>query len=289
LYAAAVVAKFLPAVAVAQKDKVLLMVRDIANPSRDDRYFPQWRHKDWFLGSSWASGIVKRSWGPDPHGRNQESISEAVNAYDGLQLYGEHLRVALLVTGVRDSHPDADAERALAVAAAVRDTGRVLLATELQAAQAFWQVCGGAGCGTPGEPGFAPRTYPPAYGPRVVGQVWSTSAEMQTWFGSAPWKVFGIQLLPQTAVSEALWGSRWVRDGVLAAFANSCERDVAECVDQGWSTLSWGAAAVLGGCRVAWDQVASLPGSVYATDGGNGQSRTNALWWVATRCPYDGE
>jgi endoglucanase Acf2 len=26
---------------------VLLLVRDIANPSGDDPFFPAWRHKDW--------------------------------------------------------------------------------------------------------------------------------------------------------------------------------------------------------------------------------------------------
>ena len=52
-------------------DKVMLMVRDIANPSEEDNYFPRWRHKDWFVGSSWASGIIKRDVGPDPSGRNQ--------------------------------------------------------------------------------------------------------------------------------------------------------------------------------------------------------------------------
>ena len=64
-------AHFLPEAGVAQRGRVLLLARDIANPSAADRFFPLWRHKDWFLGGSWASGIVKREWGPDPHGRNQ--------------------------------------------------------------------------------------------------------------------------------------------------------------------------------------------------------------------------
>ena len=34
------------------------MVRDIANPSKDDHYFPVHRHKDWYMGHSWASGIA---------------------------------------------------------------------------------------------------------------------------------------------------------------------------------------------------------------------------------------
>jgi endo-1,3(4)-beta-glucanase len=65
------VAKLNPAKGRAQWSKVLNLIRDIANPSLDDDWFPLWRHKDWFLGSSWASGIVKHEWGPDPHGRNQ--------------------------------------------------------------------------------------------------------------------------------------------------------------------------------------------------------------------------
>ena len=58
-----------------------------------------------------------------------------------------------------------------------------------------------------------------------------------------------------------------------------------DCVNQGWSTLTWGASAVLGGCEIAKTHVLMLPDSVYATDGGNGQSKSNALWWIATRCP----
>ena len=114
--------------------------------------------------------------------------------------------------------------------------------------------------------------------------MWSTSAEAQTWFGSAPWKVYGIELMPQTAASELLWAPGWAAS-LLPAFTASCEASPGTCVAQGWSTLSWGAAAVLGGCRVAWDHVSRLPDSTYTTDGGNGQSRTNALWWIATRCP----
>lgn len=48
LYAAAVVARFQPSTAVRQYDRVLLLARDIANPSAEgDPWFPEWRHKDW--------------------------------------------------------------------------------------------------------------------------------------------------------------------------------------------------------------------------------------------------
>lgn len=66
-------------------DKLFLLVRDIANPSVDDTAFPKFRQKDWFQGSSWASGIGSP---PFLNGRNQESSSEAVAAYEGVALFG---------------------------------------------------------------------------------------------------------------------------------------------------------------------------------------------------------
>ncbi|CAN0545720.1 unnamed protein product, partial [Ectocarpus sp. 8 AP-2014] len=71
-------------------------------------------------------------------------------------------------------------------ASLIRDTGRHLLATEVQSAQIYWQV---ANAGTPD----LPRVYPEAYRPHVVGMLWSTLAQMQTWFGAEAWKVYGIQ------------------------------------------------------------------------------------------------
>lgn len=47
LFAAAVAARLDPAWAETQRERLLLYARDIANPSREDAYFPQWRHKDW--------------------------------------------------------------------------------------------------------------------------------------------------------------------------------------------------------------------------------------------------
>ena len=63
-------------------ERVLLLVRDIANPSGNDPYFPAWRHKDWYLGFSWASGVVTIDGKPYPNGRNEESSSESISAYE---------------------------------------------------------------------------------------------------------------------------------------------------------------------------------------------------------------
>jgi endo-1,3(4)-beta-glucanase len=45
--------------------------------------FPVARHKDFFDGHSWASGLF-----PMANGKSQESVSEAANAYYGVHLLG---------------------------------------------------------------------------------------------------------------------------------------------------------------------------------------------------------
>ena len=55
---------------------------------------PTTQPQDWYLGFSWASGIVtipgtrKGETTPYPNGRNQESSSEAIHAYEAVALYG---------------------------------------------------------------------------------------------------------------------------------------------------------------------------------------------------------
>jgi endo-1,3(4)-beta-glucanase len=43
----------------ANVDFVNTMVRDIANPSREDKYFPEFRNFDWYHGHSWAHGLYE--------------------------------------------------------------------------------------------------------------------------------------------------------------------------------------------------------------------------------------
>ena len=95
IYAAAVVTKFDPIWGRQFHQHVLLMIRDIANPSHDDPYFPTWRHKDWYLGSSWSSGIViTPEWNePYPYGRFV-STTYCVFVY---VVYGQYYYVVYVV------------------------------------------------------------------------------------------------------------------------------------------------------------------------------------------------
>ena len=67
-------------------ERVLLLIRNIANPSKHDSAFPRFRHKDIYQGSSWASGITEPLYF---NGRNQESSSEAIAAYEAVALFGD--------------------------------------------------------------------------------------------------------------------------------------------------------------------------------------------------------
>ena len=68
---------------------VQLLIRDIASPDRADPWFPFLRCFDPYAGHSWASGHAKFG-----DGNNQESSSEAMNAWAGIILWGAgHRRI----------------------------------------------------------------------------------------------------------------------------------------------------------------------------------------------------
>ena len=72
-------------------------------------FFPPARHKSWFDGHSFASGLF-----PFADGKSQESSSEAANCYYGAYLWarvrwdGDGTAIVDLDTGVDAGHPDYD-------------------------------------------------------------------------------------------------------------------------------------------------------------------------------------
>ena len=216
IYAAAVVAKFDAIWCRAFYQNVLLLIRDIANPSAADPHFTSFRHKDWFLGFSWASGIVTISGNPYPNGRNQESSSEAIAAYEAVALFGEVAAEVYRGSGVNDP----EEMELFDASERIRDMGRLLLATEIRSAKTYWHVQ------APNTPGVS-RIYPEVYEPKVVGMLWSMLAQEQTWFGSEPWKSYGIQLMPLTVAAEQRDSPGWVRE-MLPIFNESCASNPSE-------------------------------------------------------------
>lgn len=200
LYAAAVLAKGDEGWRDTYADKVLWLVRDIANPSSKDKHFTPFRNMDWFRGHSWASGLF-----PFADGRNQESTSEAVNAWYSIKLLGEALG-------------DDD----------VKNIGRLLLAVETASAQTYWQI-----------PANSTVYDVPFKDNRAVGVLWSTKADFATWFGQNPEYVYGIQILPITPISESLLSKKWVEDAWPAM------SDAAEAAEDPWKAFLIAAHAVV--------------------------------------------
>ncbi len=264
IYAASIAAQFYPEWGMKTFEWYMSLVRDIANPSPSDTYFPMFRHKDWYLGSSWALGIATLGGVPYMNGRNQESSSEAVNAYHGIALYGQIMSKIFASRGLM-----ANAE----VARLAQDTGRVLMSTELRSAKTYWHVL---------PPGICDyeRIYPLAYKPFVVGMVWQELVQSQTWFGAQPWKVMGIQMIPITGASEELLDPTWMEQA-LPSFEESCEIDY-ECKTMGWSQLVSIGKAIVGRWREGWKEVQNLPPSSFDGPGGDGHSKSNSLYAIAS-------
>ena len=108
-----------------------MFVRDIANPSVLDKYFTPFRLKDWFLGSSWASGLCLAAQEPNTNGRNQESSSEAINAGEGVGLLG--LVFSQIYQSENNTKEYSKFKR-------MHIFGRIMMTTEIRAAQNYWQI-----------------------------------------------------------------------------------------------------------------------------------------------------
>jgi endoglucanase Acf2 len=139
---------------------VKLLIRDIAGADRKDTKFPRLRCFDPYAGHSWASGNAKFA-----DGNNQESSSEAMNAWTGVILWGQ-------ATGDRQ----------------LRDLGIYLYTTELAAINAYWFDV---------EQKFFPKKYTQS----CAALVWGGKADYGTWFSGEPEHIHGIIMLPMQSGS----------------------------------------------------------------------------------------
>ena len=169
IYAAAVVARHDREWGKRHFERVMLYIRDIANPSEGDGYFPVFRQKDWYMGNSWASGIALLGGKPYSNGRNQESSSEAIAAYEGIAMFGS---VMMESFGSGKSASLSDNQNAH-TARRISDIGRLLMATEIRATDRYWHVYSTK----------RDQIYQDSYTPAVVSMMWDTMCQFQTWFG----------------------------------------------------------------------------------------------------------
>ena len=266
IYAASVVSMFNHTWAKQFEESVLMFIRDIANPSTQDVAFPTFRNKDWFLGSSWASGLCLIGGMPNTNGRDQESSSEAINAGEAVGLFGKVFAEIY-----------SDDEIKYLMYNRMHTIGRIMFTTELRAAQNFWHILNPAK--------GVERVYPSAYTPNVVGNLWSLMIDFQTWFGNSPFLCYGIQLIPLTPSAVYRDDPTWVREMVVP-YNESCMTSPggpSGCVEDGWSIPLISSYAAIGEISTAWEMALTLNSSVFLSSGGNGHSLTNLLWYISVR------
>merc|ERR1711865_305209 len=155
----------------------------------------------------------------------------------------------------------------------IHNIGLTLTATEVRSTQKYWQVRQNVE--------DSEKRFPTIYTASVVGILWETALFFTTWFGNAPYLIYGIQLLPLTPISEARDNMNWAEE-IYEPLAASCN---ALCISEGWSVQVYAILATIGRFQEAVENTLNLPSSVYEHAGGNGHSKSNTLWYIATR-PY---
>ncbi|EEY60597.1 endo-1,3(4)-beta-glucanase, putative [Phytophthora infestans T30-4] len=139
------------------------MIRDVANPSDADPYFPKFRSLDWYRGHSYSHGITALG-----DGKDEESTSEDVNFYYGMTLLGK-------VTG--DKH--------------LETVGKLMVKLNARAIQTYFLLEDGN------------RAHPDRYRDnKVMGILFDNKVNYATWFSGEKYAIHGIQMLPATAVTQ---------------------------------------------------------------------------------------
>ena len=254
IYAAAVVARNDTTWRNTHQAAIESLIRDIANPSHTDTYFPKFRHKDWYAGHSWAGGLVGIDVGP-----GQESTSEAINAWYGVHLWG-------LATSNTE----------------LSNLGRLLLASEIRSTKKYWHIEASS------------TIYPAPFNSHGTAVIVRThKVAVETYFGSLPHYFYGIQSLPFTPITQEYMDSTWVNRSYPMASVQIPVQPTGNPQDTGWNSLIYGMHAVIdptAGYSEAQDlSLTQITGPGYDTfvqygaDIDNGHSKANALYWAATR------
>ena len=160
--AAAIVRREKPESANWLDKQILEMIHDIAETDRASKRHPYLRNFSPYESHSWADGQANFG-----DGNNQESTSEALNAWYALQQWA-------VVTG--------DTE--------LEDLAYWLFSQELLGTKTYW-----FGNNNP---------FPAGYAHPMASLVWSGKRDFATWFSGEKMHIYGIQFLPITPASQYL-------------------------------------------------------------------------------------
>jgi len=202
-----------PDLAAALAPAMNLLAQDIAAATATDQ-FPRMRNFDVYAGHSWASGMA-----PFADGNNQESSSEAVNAWNGLGLWAQ-----------------ASGQEELAVEASY------LMSTEAAAAAAYWT-----------DLDLEDPVYQ-GYGHTIATLNWGGKRDYATWFSAEPSAMLGILLIPMGPFADYLAIDP---ERMRASIAEAAPGGFG--VQFGDYLLMYQALAGPDDAQAAWDEAQTLP------------------------------
>ncbi|KAL8008276.1 putative endo-1,3(4)-beta-glucanase, glycosyl hydrolase family 81 [Plasmopara halstedii] len=147
------------------------MMRDVVNPSKEDKYFPRFRHFSWYLAHSYSHGVTSIN-----NGKDEESTSEDINFYYGMTMWGK-------VTGK----------------SAVEDLGSLMLRLNAHAICTYFLLK------------LDNVVHPPEIvRNHVTGIFFDNQVYYNTWFLDEVYAIHGIQMIPVSPVNELARTSTFV-------------------------------------------------------------------------------
>jgi len=213
----------------------------------DMQFFPTVRHKSWFDGHSFASGLF-----PFADGKSQESSSEAVNCYYGAYLW------SLMRKG-----PDSERQTNFA---------KLLLAMEIRGAKTYWHM----------EPSYnstnkvdieSEQIYDSKFeSSYMVGNLGMMDVTIATWFGKESLYVHMINVMPITAITRELFDKSYVKKEYEAVI-----RPIEDNVEMAWRGYTICDRAMFEPTE-AWNQAIKLKS--YLLD--SGISLSQIYFWIST-------
>ncbi|KAF2877864.1 endo-1,3(4)-beta-glucanase 1 precursor [Massariosphaeria phaeospora] len=157
------------------------LVRDFANPSTSDPYFPFQRSFDWFHGHSWAKGLFESG-----DGKDQESSSEDTFSTYALKMWGR-------ISGD----------------AALEARGNLQLAVQARSVRNYFLLAS--------DNTVQPERFRPN---KVTGILFENKVDHTTYFGASPEFVQGIHMIPLNPSTAYTRPAAFVKEEWDAYFSN---------------------------------------------------------------------
>lgn len=205
VYTAAVIAHLNPSWLAKNKEWVNALVRDYANPSNKDQYFPVSRMFDWYNGHSWAHGLYESA-----DGKDQESSSEDALAAYAIKMWG-------MVSGN----------------AAMAARGNLMLSVLKRSLNMYYLYRA--------DNKVQPAQFIPN---KVAGILFENKIDHATYFGMNTEYIHGIHMLPLLAFTQLTRDAGFVKEEWEAFFAKGKVCDV-DNVAGGWRSILYGNLATI--------------------------------------------